>query len=57
MEHGRIVEQGDHATLLERRGAYYELYMTQFRGDDAEAEQEREQQEQRPDVPEEVGAS
>ncbi|WP_285114461.1 ABC transporter ATP-binding protein [Leifsonia sp. fls2-241-R2A-40a] len=38
MEHGRIVEQGDHATLLERRGAYYELYMTQFRGDDAEAE-------------------
>lgn len=36
MENGRIVEQGDHETLLERRGAYYELYMTQFRGDDAE---------------------
>jgi ATP-binding cassette subfamily B protein len=32
MEHGRIVEQGDHATLLARKGAYYELYMTQFRG-------------------------
>ncbi|MGO4298652.1 ABC transporter ATP-binding protein [Leifsonia sp. RAF41] len=57
MEQGRIVEQGDHATLLERRGAYYDLYMTQFRGDDAEAEQEREVQEQeRPDVPEEVAA-
>lgn len=41
MEHGRIVEQGDHATLLERRGAYYDLYMTQFRGDDAEAEGEQ----------------
>ena len=39
MENGRIVEQGDHATLLQRRGAYYDLYMTQFRGDDAEEEQ------------------
>ncbi|MGH1549778.1 ABC transporter ATP-binding protein [Leifsonia poae] len=46
MEHGRIVEQGDHATLLERRGAYYDLYMTQFRGDDAESEEAREEQEQ-----------
>jgi len=46
MEHGRIVEQGDHATLLARRGAYYELYMTQFRGDDAESEETREEQEQ-----------
>src|SRR4051794_10589397 len=63
MENGRIVEQGDHATLLEQRGAYYDLYMTQFRGDDAEAEQDREaqeqgrdEQEQRPDVAEEVAA-
>ena len=32
MEHGRIVEQGDHATLLAKKGAYYDLYMTQFRG-------------------------
>ncbi|WP_348790112.1 ABC transporter ATP-binding protein [Leifsonia sp. NPDC080035] len=32
MENGRIVEQGDHATLLEKKGAYYDLYMTQFRG-------------------------
>ncbi|GAA2054266.1 ABC transporter ATP-binding protein [Leifsonia soli] len=53
MEHGRIVEQGDHATLLERRGAYYDLYMTQFRGDDAEAEAE---QQGAPGVAEEVAA-
>jgi ATP-binding cassette subfamily B protein len=32
MENGRIVEQGNHERLLERRGAYYTLYMTQFRG-------------------------
>jgi len=46
MEQGRIVEQGDHVALLERRGAYYDLYMTQFRGDDAEAEQEREREQE-----------
>ena len=40
MENGAIVEQGDHETLLGRRGAYYDLYMTQFRGEDAEAEAE-----------------
>ena len=57
MEQGRIVEQGDHAALLERRGAYYELYMTQFRGDDAEAESEHEAgQQQNAGVPEEVAA-
>nr|WP_240183622.1 ABC transporter ATP-binding protein [Leifsonia aquatica] len=38
MENGSIVEQGDHATLLERRGAYYDLYMTQFHGAAAEAD-------------------
>ncbi|RMI33454.1 ABC transporter ATP-binding protein [Nocardia stercoris] len=32
MEHGRIVEQGDHAALLEARGAYYRLYQAQFEG-------------------------
>ncbi|MFM8267855.1 MAG: ABC transporter ATP-binding protein [Ilumatobacteraceae bacterium] len=32
MDAGRIVEQGDHATLLERRGAYFELYNSQFTG-------------------------
>ncbi|RVW00188.1 ABC transporter ATP-binding protein [Rhodococcus xishaensis] len=32
MEDGRIVEQGDHHELLERRGAYFELYNSQFAG-------------------------
>jgi ATP-binding cassette subfamily B protein len=30
MDGGRIVEQGDHHELLARRGAYYDLYSTQF---------------------------
>jgi ATP-binding cassette, subfamily B, multidrug efflux pump len=30
MDRGRIVEQGDHRELLAQRGAYYELYNTQF---------------------------
>ena len=34
MNGGRIVEQGTHDELLEARGAYYSLYMTQFRGED-----------------------
>jgi ATP-binding cassette subfamily B multidrug efflux pump len=37
MENGAIVEQGSHEQLLKRQGAYYNLYMTQFRGEDAEA--------------------
>jgi ATP-binding cassette subfamily B multidrug efflux pump len=32
MEDGRIVEQGNHDDLLERRGAYYRLYNAQFAG-------------------------
>ncbi|WP_022887172.1 ABC transporter transmembrane domain-containing protein [Glaciibacter superstes] len=32
MEAGRIVEQGNHETLLAQRGAYYSLYMSQFMG-------------------------
>ncbi len=31
IEGGQIVERGDHATLLARRGRYYELYRRQFR--------------------------
>jgi len=30
MADGRIVEQGDHEDLLRRRGAYYDLYTSQF---------------------------
>ena len=30
LEHGRIVEQGDHDSLMEARGAYYRLDQSQF---------------------------
>jgi ATP-binding cassette subfamily B protein len=30
MDHGRIVEQGDHQELMQSRGLYYELYNSQF---------------------------
>jgi ATP-binding cassette subfamily B multidrug efflux pump len=32
MEEGRIVEQGNHTELLERRGTYFGLYNAQFVG-------------------------
>ena len=32
MDQGRIVETGSHEQLLEAKGRYYELYMTQFAG-------------------------
>ncbi|MBQ5800408.1 MAG: ABC transporter ATP-binding protein [Clostridia bacterium] len=32
MDEGRVVEIGNHEELLERRGKYYDLYMTQFQG-------------------------
>ena len=37
MDAGHIVEQGNHADLLRRRGAYYSLYNSQFTEDLAEA--------------------
>jgi ABC-type multidrug transport system fused ATPase/permease subunit len=33
MEHGRIVEQGTHETLLQSGGRYAALYRSQFAGD------------------------
>ena len=30
MDHGKIIEQGDHEGLLARRGFYYDLYHSQF---------------------------
>ena len=32
MNHGEIVECGTHEELLERKGKYHELYMTQYAG-------------------------
>ncbi|QHD87537.1 ATP-binding cassette domain-containing protein [Gordonia sp. JH63] len=36
LEAGRVVERGDHPTLLARNGRYAELYRTQFAEDDPE---------------------
>jgi len=32
MDHGEIVESGNHESLLSQRGKYYDLYMTQYAG-------------------------
>lgn len=32
MDHGEIVESGDHNALLAQKGKYYDLYMTQYAG-------------------------
>ena len=34
---GRIIEQGTHESLLAQKGAYYDLYMSQFRRKDPDA--------------------
>ncbi len=36
MERGHIVEQGSHEELLARRGAYFDLYQSQFQGEEEE---------------------
>nr|WP_169337924.1 ABC transporter ATP-binding protein [Propionicicella superfundia] len=40
MEHGAIVEQGSHADLLAREGAYWRLYQSQFQGTAVDLEEE-----------------
>ena len=40
MQHGQIVEQGNHHELLDARGAYFELYSSQFAAPIEEPEQE-----------------
>ena len=30
LDMGKIIEMGDHETLLHKRGAYFELYRNQF---------------------------
>ncbi len=32
MDHGKIIESGNHESLLARKGKYYDLYMTQYAG-------------------------
>ena len=32
MDQGKIVEMGNHDELITRKGRYYNLYMTQFAG-------------------------
>ena len=32
MDQGSVVEIGNHEELLEQKGRYYDLYMTQFAG-------------------------
>ena len=31
MKDGKIIEDGNHKSLMEKRGYYYELYMNQFK--------------------------
>jgi ATP-binding cassette subfamily B protein len=38
LQDGRIVERGTHQSLLEQRGAYYDLYMSQFRREEEPGE-------------------
>ena len=32
LDKGRIIETGSHEELINKKGKYYELYMTQFEG-------------------------
>ncbi len=40
LSHGKIVEEGNHASLLEKRGRYYGLYRLQYHQDRMRAERE-----------------
>jgi ATP-binding cassette subfamily B protein len=40
MEHGHIVEQGNHAELIKSGGKYAKLYQSQFENSDADDEEE-----------------
>ena len=41
LSHGRIVEEGSHAELLEMKGRYYGLYMLQYDRHRLKAEQKK----------------
>lgn len=32
MDHGKVAECGSHEELIDRKGKYYDLYMTQYAG-------------------------
>jgi len=32
INHGQIIEQGTHQSLIDRRGFYHRLYICQFKG-------------------------
>ena len=38
IEEGQIVERGTHVELLARKGVYYRLYMSQFRGQSTDSQ-------------------
>jgi ATP-binding cassette subfamily B protein len=38
LDHGEIIERGTHTSLLEAKGFYYDLYMSQFRRSAADAD-------------------
>ena len=42
MEYGKLIEEGDHKSLMEKRGRYYELFSTQAKRYMTDRERERE---------------
>jgi len=36
LDNGQIVERGEHAELLAKKGFYYDLYMSQFKKQEGE---------------------
>ena len=49
LKDGEIVERGTHTELLAKKGAYYDLYMSQFRREEEPAVEQRQGRGKRPD--------
>ncbi len=43
LSHGRIVEQGNHHELLEKRGQYYKLYTLQYRKEEIQGKKQKDE--------------